>query len=103
MCRTATDSGDGRVCMSSCSSDRCRGCRGRRWRVRVGDPHAMGASCYELRYCVRKCAVRGDVEDGEGVFAVLHAAFVKDDGYEVDAAGVEEGEGGRFGEELVVG
>jgi len=43
------------------------------------------------------------VEDGEGVFAVLHAAFVKDDGYEVDAAGVEEGEGGRFGEELVVG
>jgi len=89
--------------MSSCSSDRCRRCRRSGRRVRVGDPHAMGASCYELRYCVRKCAVRGDVEDGEGVFAVLHAALVEDDGYEVDAAGVEEGEGGRFGEELVVG
>jgi hypothetical protein len=42
------------------------------------------------------------VEDGEGVFAVAHTALGEDDGYEVDAGGAEEGEGGGFCEELLI-
>ena len=34
-----------------------------------------------------ECAVGVDVEDGKGIFAVIHAAFGEDDGYEVDAGG----------------
>jgi len=41
------------------------------------------------------------VEDGEGVFAIVDAAFGEDDGYEVDAGGAEEGKGCGFCEELV--
>ena len=74
--------------MSSCSSDRCRRCRRSGRRVRVGDPHAMGAGCYEFCDGVREGVVRADVEDGERVLAVLDATLVEDDGYEVDAAAV---------------
>ena len=42
------------------------------------------------------------MEDGEGVFAVIHAALGEDDRYEVDAGGAEEGEGGGFCEELLI-
>ena len=42
------------------------------------------------------------MEDGEGVFAVAHTALREDDGYEVDAGGAEEGEGGGFREELLI-
>ena len=38
--------------------------------------------------------------DGVGVLAVGHAAAGEDDGDEVDGGAVEEGEGGRFCEEL---
>ena len=54
-------------------------------RGRVDDPESVGASGAELRDSVRQGAEGRDMEDGIGVFAVLHAAFGEDDGDEVDA------------------
>jgi hypothetical protein len=42
------------------------------------------------------------VEDGEGVFAFVHASCTEDDGSEVDACVAEEWEGGGASEEFDV-
>jgi hypothetical protein len=49
---------------------------------------------------VRKCAIRIYVENRERVLAVVHAAFGKDYGDEMDAGGSQEGERCGLGEEL---
>ncbi len=60
----------------------------------------MGFGCDEFGYCVCEGGVGADVEDGVGIFAVVHAAGREDDGDEVDAGVFEEGGGGGGGEEL---
>jgi hypothetical protein len=45
----------------------------------------VGARGDEFGDGVCERGVGVDVEDGEGVFAVVDAAFGQDDGYEVDA------------------
>jgi hypothetical protein len=54
----------------------------------------------ELCNCVGEGAEGIDVEDGEGVFTIVDAAFGEDNRDEVDAGGAEEREGGGFCEEL---
>ena len=54
----------------------------------------------EFRDCVCESGVGVYVEDGVGVFAVVHAAGGEDDGDEVDTGVFEEGGGTGFREEL---
>jgi len=54
----------------------------------------------ELRNRMREGRVWIDVEDGVGVFAVVHAAGGEDDGDEVDAGVFEERGGAGLCEEL---
>jgi hypothetical protein len=61
----------------------------------------MGAGGDEFGDGMGEGGERIYVEDGERVFAIVDAAFGKDDGNEVDAGGAEEGKRGRFREELL--
>lgn len=54
----------------------------------------MGFGCDKFGDSVREGGVGADVEDGVGVFAVVHAAGGEDDGNEVDAGVFQEGGGG---------
>jgi hypothetical protein len=56
----------------------------------------------ELSNCVGEGGPRIDVEDRVTVFAVGDAALGEDDRDEMNARGVEEGEGGVFGEQANV-
>lgn len=68
----------------------------------MGGDVPVGAGSYQFGDGVGKGREGVYVEDGEGVFAVAHTALGEDDGYEVDAGGAEEGEGGGFCEELLI-
>lgn len=50
----------------------------------------MGAGSDKLGDSMCEGRVGCDVEDWEGVFAVLHAPLRENDSYEVDAGGSEE-------------
>ncbi len=54
----------------------------------------VGFGCDKFGDGVREGGVGADVEDGVGVFAVVHAAGGEDDGNEVDAGVFQEGGGG---------
>lgn len=69
----------------------------------LGNPHALGGSCDEFSDGVGEGGGGMDMEDGDRVLAVVCAALHEDDGYEVGAGGLEEGEGAGLGEVLDVG
>lgn len=73
---------------------------GRGRRRRIDDPHAVRAGSDEFRDGVREGVERSDMEDGEGIFAVIHATLGKDNGDEMNAARVEQRDGRRGSEKL---
>ena len=81
--------------------------RGRRaaahWAGGLRDPHAVGFCGDELGNGVGECAAWCDVEDGKGVFTLVHAASGENNGDKVDAGIAEERERGGFREEFHVG
>lgn len=60
-------------------------------------------SRHELRNGVGEGGIRVDVEDGEGVAAMLDAALGEDDGDEVHTGRLEQGSAGGVGEVPHVG
>ena len=74
---------------------------GRGWGL--GDPHALGGGGDEFRDGVGEGGGGVDVEDRDGVLAVVCAALHEDNGDEVGAGGLEEGKGAGLGEVLDVG
>ena len=60
----------------------------------------MRTGSHELRNGVGKGGERINVEDGEGVLAVIHAALRENDRNEVDTGGAQEWQRCGCGEEL---
>jgi hypothetical protein len=60
----------------------------------------MGASGYEFGDRVGEAGEGIDVENGIGIFPVVHSSFGENDGYELDAGAPEEVGSGGFGKEL---
>lgn len=73
------------------------------WGWGLGNPHALGGSRDEFSDGVGEGGGGMDIEDGDRVLAVVCAALHEDDGDEVGAGGLEEGEGAGLGEVLDVG
>lgn len=87
-------------CVGCDGGRRGDGYGGRRTVGRVDDPHAVGARGDEFGHRVRERRRLRDVEDGDRVLTVVHAAFRQDHGDEVDARRAEQWERGGLREKL---